>query len=1062
MIEEIIYTSAVKGLKQGSRGFCTVASTAGMGANMAERLESMSGYRHAFPLNDPKASLNPVNYSHVTTRMAGRKLNVISRIADAGQDYSGRTNKLAHHVVVDDMSSLPAGPARVVGDTSSIISTWDGKVTTRPARVLPCPQIPPKVKFSAWQSAAADNGWGGYVAEQLLASKAPVNVIFPAGTDTLSLVTEVLDLIPIPQRWSITFSTYFTKLLAGTECQLRFYLDGTTEATALRNDARALKVDLAGALPSATGGALVETARSGILEFKQATTKKQEPARRLDKVANDTSSPTPSISDDELDGLLEKEVETGAARETTYRLQELVTGRPSAKRSVAPPPVSRLDAAFRKSESRVGVWIIGTVVVLLLCGVGLAVFFLKDHLPLGGPTGQQSREDAPPTVALETTPKDSLSVGDSPVDPVQTSSPKAENPRGKSPPEKTMATDTAQKKKRESVDPFEGKRPFDKLRDTLRESSGTRTWEVAGAGSSHESEALQLTNMSPDSLSISCDNEKISVTPQASTDGHCEWLVATRETALGSFLLNINESPVPSTFHWKWHAAVAKSTEPLDGTAMAIRVLRSNQFLLQAAPTRNGGVGKTDSLKLALKEKDWTPFSRYTSLNADNLRFSLNVPPPGSLTEEDHPNLNSDDLFIEAMSISDVHLSPFEPFSGLLSEQDVVLMPPRTEENDTAHWNVGLVTQGGDPQDAAQLGSYVVSQVGDGGVVKLSFTWAKNVNPQDAAPLQWLPIDVEVDGDSARIFPRGPERIQVQELINLGQSDQMLFPDIDGKKLPFRLPEEGVGVWGEVVIHSQQHHIRKRFTLNGNNDVDIAKFRLATPFILQSTEEEAVVGGLGGGVLRVGAAPTEKGCVPTSLKFLTEISVNRLAPFYAQQVSVADLTDRKYWTQQRTPISMLYQREAAKFVATAEESIGVIPRENRCAITKLSRFDELEAQVKTVNRALKKQEEFLNVFSQYRREQIPDQLNDEMKTDLLEARKIPEIVKAMKDQRKALKMLQEKYSSDQFNNDQKTIQRLQDTVATLKADVDVFLEFSMDTENTIRLYVVTTSPEETK
>ena len=30
MIEEIIYTSAQKGLKAGSRGFCTVVSTAGM------------------------------------------------------------------------------------------------------------------------------------------------------------------------------------------------------------------------------------------------------------------------------------------------------------------------------------------------------------------------------------------------------------------------------------------------------------------------------------------------------------------------------------------------------------------------------------------------------------------------------------------------------------------------------------------------------------------------------------------------------------------------------------------------------------------------------------------------------------------------------------------------------------------------------------------------------------------------------------------------------------------------------------------------------------------------
>ena len=41
MVEEIIYTSAEKGLKQGSRGFCTVVSTSGMALNIAERLESM-------------------------------------------------------------------------------------------------------------------------------------------------------------------------------------------------------------------------------------------------------------------------------------------------------------------------------------------------------------------------------------------------------------------------------------------------------------------------------------------------------------------------------------------------------------------------------------------------------------------------------------------------------------------------------------------------------------------------------------------------------------------------------------------------------------------------------------------------------------------------------------------------------------------------------------------------------------------------------------------------------------------------------------------------------------
>ena len=48
MSHEIIYTSAPQGLKPGSHGFCTVAATAGIAKNLLERLESLSGYRHAF------------------------------------------------------------------------------------------------------------------------------------------------------------------------------------------------------------------------------------------------------------------------------------------------------------------------------------------------------------------------------------------------------------------------------------------------------------------------------------------------------------------------------------------------------------------------------------------------------------------------------------------------------------------------------------------------------------------------------------------------------------------------------------------------------------------------------------------------------------------------------------------------------------------------------------------------------------------------------------------------------------------------------------------------------
>ncbi|HRA89041.1 MAG TPA: hypothetical protein PK992_13245, partial [Planctomycetaceae bacterium] len=263
MIEEIIYTSAPKGLKAGSRGFCTVVSTAGMAVNTAERLESMSGYRHAFPMQDPKAPLNPVNYSHVTLRIGGRNVHVISRVADAGQDYSGRTNKLAHHLVIDDVSQFTAGPARLMTQSGVLVSQWDGNTRNIPPRNLPIPLIPPSIELKAWKAVTGDSGWAGWVAEQLTKDKAPVSVIFAAGTDTLALVQEVLDVLPPSQRWPVTFSTYFTKMLAGTECQLRFVLDDTPEATAIRNDARAKVVDLTKTLAPATGGAIVAQARSG-------------------------------------------------------------------------------------------------------------------------------------------------------------------------------------------------------------------------------------------------------------------------------------------------------------------------------------------------------------------------------------------------------------------------------------------------------------------------------------------------------------------------------------------------------------------------------------------------------------------------------------------------------------------------------------------------------------------------------------------------------------------------------------------------------------------------------
>jgi hypothetical protein len=270
MIEEIIYTSAPKGLKPGSRGFCTVVSTEGMARNVAERLESLSGYRHAYGLHDANSQFNPANWSHLTLRVAGRELNILSRIADAGQDYSGRSNKLAHHLALEFDDRDSAGPARVL-EGGAVVREWDNDVKLVRARKLKSVSPASRAECGLWQTMTGDAGWAGVVAEHVRDQRTSISVIipnkseFPSGTDALDLVIGVLDLLPPEKRWDVTFSTYFTKLAPGTQCQLRCVLDGTSEAVALRNDRRAVVVDLVAELPSADGGVLVENARNGKL-----------------------------------------------------------------------------------------------------------------------------------------------------------------------------------------------------------------------------------------------------------------------------------------------------------------------------------------------------------------------------------------------------------------------------------------------------------------------------------------------------------------------------------------------------------------------------------------------------------------------------------------------------------------------------------------------------------------------------------------------------------------------------------------------------------------------------
>jgi len=408
---EILYTSAPQGLKPGSRGFCTVVSTAGIAKNLAERLESFSGYRHAFMAHEAQADQNPVNYAHYHTTVGGRKYHVLSRIADAGLDYTQRSNKLAHHVALepDEVGNAPGGPAWVMAAEGFFVKQWDGQVRTLPAGRRPTGSDRPAQLCQSWKGLTGDAGWGGVLAESALRKGGVMSVIFPAGTPVLDLVLESLGLLPPEKRWEVTFSTYFTKAPAGVDCQWRFLLDGTPEATALRRDVRAAVIDLCKPLGQAQGGDLVQAARARPVS-KRGPSRSEAPLQRS---MPDVPRPVATTAQPRA----EESGELSLAPPTP----------PSPARRSIPPPAWLPSAAPRRSRR----WLLPTIVaglLLIVLGAVLGVVLSRPRdvppvqvaspQPTPPPKPEPSKppdapappEQTPPNKTTEQTPESRLSA----------------------------------------------------------------------------------------------------------------------------------------------------------------------------------------------------------------------------------------------------------------------------------------------------------------------------------------------------------------------------------------------------------------------------------------------------------------------------------------------------------------------------------------------------------------------------------------------------------------------------------------------------------------------------
>ena len=265
MSHELHYTSATRGLRPGTHGFCTVAATSQLAAPVAERLEGLSGYRPAFPPGHPSAGLNPSVISHLKLSLLGRSFHVLSRVGEAGLDYSGRGNKYAHHVAIEGTERPAGGPAWLALRPGFLDTAWSGEPRVLPqGRATPQGDQAPGV-CRGWARRFGDAGWAGAVAELFLAEpNRPVYFVFDPGEDLLPLFAESIALLPRDRRWDVSFSTYFTGQAQGLTCLWRGVVRDSPEAEQARRLPGVLILDPSTRPGIAPGGPLVEQARTGV------------------------------------------------------------------------------------------------------------------------------------------------------------------------------------------------------------------------------------------------------------------------------------------------------------------------------------------------------------------------------------------------------------------------------------------------------------------------------------------------------------------------------------------------------------------------------------------------------------------------------------------------------------------------------------------------------------------------------------------------------------------------------------------------------------------------------
>ncbi len=272
MASELIYTSAERGVRPGTRGYCTVAHTRGIAPAILQILEALSTYKSLYGVHEELRADNPVSFSHYSSTLLGRSVSVLSRVSPIQADHTGRSNKLAHHILLHAREYPAGGPLWLSRQPEFFLEKWDEE-----PHLLQMPKPVPGGdeacgKAETWERITGDAGYAALLPS--LFQKVPgqvVYLVFSPGMPMLSLLSEAMALLPAVKRWQVTYNTYFTALPAGMNCLWRCCVPDAEILRDVRRNQQTKILDLTGELPPVEENALSQLARNGQLAVNSAS-----------------------------------------------------------------------------------------------------------------------------------------------------------------------------------------------------------------------------------------------------------------------------------------------------------------------------------------------------------------------------------------------------------------------------------------------------------------------------------------------------------------------------------------------------------------------------------------------------------------------------------------------------------------------------------------------------------------------------------------------------------------------------------------------------------------------